>query len=215
LNFFPLESARLHRGTGLEVLPTLEPDAALLAGRHLAHVFLEVLERVDPSFVDHLACPEKLDPASTADLALHDAAAGDDAGARDLDRDDDLNAAFTDLAVGGLAQTLGRALHVFGELVDHVVVADFDLRPFRGGGARRDVARRLDRALLDELGQGNLARRLLRTDDLEDVAGLGYLAHAGHDHRRRRRRFVHTLPAVIGQRAHAAVDVAANEVVAD
>ena len=248
--------------------------------------------------MDHLACPEKLDPASTADLALHDAAAGDDAGARDLDRGDDLDAAFTDLAVGGLAQTLGRALHVFGELVDHVVVADFDLRPFRGGGARRrrleveahddgarnagqqqvrvadrthslahdldrdyrifdllqcreqrleralrirlddqaelfdlaflgaagevlegdarsDVARRLDRALLDELGQGNLARRLLRTDDLEDVAGLRYLAHAGHDHRRRRRRFVHTLPAVIGQRAHAAVDVAANEVVAD
>src|SRR5256885_10422183 len=138
LNFFPLESIRLHRVTGLEVLPTLEPDAALLSGRHLAHVFLEVLERIDPAFEDLLFAPEKLDPASTADFALHDAAAGDDAGARDLDRGDDLDRAFADLTIRRLAQALGGALHVFGELVDDVVVADLDLGALgSGGGGKR------------------------------------------------------------------------------
>src|SRR5438046_3445114 len=118
LNFFPLESIRLHRVTGLEVLPTLEPDAALLSGRHLAHVFLEVLERIDPAFEDLLFAPEKLDPASTADFALHDAATGDDAGARALDRGDDLDRAFPDLTVGRLTPPLGGPLHVLGEPAD-------------------------------------------------------------------------------------------------
>src|SRR6266849_4717869 len=137
LNFFPLETVRLHRIAGLEVLPALEPDAALLSGRHLANILFEVLQRVDATFVDHLAAPEKLDPASTADLALHDAAAGDDAGARNLDRGDDLDPALADLAVRRFAQSLGRALHVLGELVDDVVVADLDLGPLRSSRARR------------------------------------------------------------------------------
>src|SRR6266568_4820641 len=140
LNFFPLESIRLHAVAGLEVLKPLETDAALLPCGHLAHVLLEVLERVDPPLVDHLAAPEKLDPAPTADLALHDAAAGDDAGARNLDRGDDLDPALADLAVRRFAQPLGRALHVLGELVDDVVVADLDLGPLRG---RRTPGRRL------------------------------------------------------------------------
>src|SRR5207245_5377502 len=36
--------------------------------------------------------------------------------------------------------------------------------------ARRDVARRLLRSLLDQLGQRDLARGLFRADDLEDVS---------------------------------------------
>src|SRR6266550_1021445 len=298
LNFFPLESIRLHRVTGLEVLPTLEPDAALLSGRHLAHVFLEVLERIDPAFEDLLFAPEKLDPASTADFALHDAAAGDDARARDLDRGDDLDSAFADLTVGRLAQPLGRALHVLGELVDDVVVADLDLGALRGCGAGRrrleveanddgagdareqkvrvadrthaladdldrddrildllqrgehrlegslriglddqaelldlaflgaacevferdargDVTRGLLGAPLSELGEGDLAGHLLRTDDLEDVACLRHLAHARDDHRRRRRRLCDALSPVVGERADPAIDVAADEVVTD
>src|SRR5437879_1910587 len=136
LNFFPLESVRLHRVPRLEVFPAFEPDAALLACRHLTHVLFEVLERVDASFVDHLSGPEKLDPASTADLALHHAAPGDEAGARDLDRGDDLDPALANLTIRRLAQALGSALHVFGELVDECVVRDLVSRALCRGCAR-------------------------------------------------------------------------------
>src|SRR6266508_5940648 len=298
LDFFPLESIGLHHVAGLEVLPTLEADAALLAGRHLAHIFLEVLEGADPALEELLLASEKLDPASTADLALHDAATGDDADARDLDRGDDLDLAFADLTVRRLAQALGRALDVLCQLVDDVVVADLDLGALGRGGAgrrwlqveadddgagnareqkvrvadrphaltdgldrdhrvldllerrehslqralgvgfddqaelldlaflraagqvlegdpRREVARRLLGTLLGQLGQGDLAGRLLRADDLEDIAGLRHLAHAGHHDWRRRRRLGDAPPAVISQRSHPPVDMAAHEVVTD
>src|SRR6202165_828219 len=137
LDFFPLESVRLHRVAGLKVLPAFEADAALLACRHLPHVFLEVLERGDPALEDLLLPTEKLDPASTADLALQHAASGDDAKPRDLDRGDDLDLALADLTVGGFAQALGRALHVLGQLVDDVVVTYLDLRALCRRGACR------------------------------------------------------------------------------
>src|SRR5436305_7802859 len=252
LNFFPLESIRLHGVPGLEFLPTFEPDTALLPGRHLAHVLFEVLEGADSTLEDLLSGPEKLDPASTADLALHHAASGDDTEARDLDRGDDLDPTLPDLTIRGLAQALGRALDVLRQLVDDVVVADLDLGALGSGrvrrrgleveadddgagdarqqqvrvayrahtladhldgdhgvldflecgqqrferalgvrlddqaelfdlaflgsasqvferDARRDVARRFLRTLLDQLGEGDLARRLFRADHLEDV----------------------------------------------
>ena len=71
-------------------------------------------------------------------------------------------------------------------------------------------------ALLGELGERDLARRLLRTDDLEDVAGLRDLAHARDDHRAWRAARRSTLrPRSSASARDAAVDVAADEVVAD
>src|SRR5438876_1017868 len=298
LYFFPLESIGLHGVPGLEFLPTFEPDTALLPGRHLAHVLFEVLEGADSTLEDLLSGPEQLDPASTADLALHHAASGDDTEARDLDRGDDLDPALADLAVGGFAQALGRTLHILCQLVDHVVVADLDLRPLgrgragrsrlqveadddrardarqqqvggahgshalahdldrdhgvldlleRGeqgferalgvrlddqaqlfdlallrparqvfqGDARGNVARGFLGPLLDQLGEGDLARRLFRADHLEDVPRLRHLAHAGNDHRGRRRSIRDAAAAVVSQRTDAAVDVATDKVVAD
>src|SRR5207245_2066923 len=257
-----------------------------------------MLQRADPAFEHQLSPPIQLDPATAADFAVHDAAAGDDAKARDLDGRDDLHPAFANLPVGRLAQTLGGALDILGELVDDVVVANLDLRPLRGRGcswcgleveahddrigdsgrqkvrarhgayaladyldrdpgvldllqccehrferalrvgldhqaelldlaflgatgelferdARRDVLRRLERAPLGQLGERDLASGFLRADDLEDVAGLRDLAHTGHYDWRRRRRLGHALGAVVRQGAHAAIDVAAHEVVAD
>src|SRR5207302_4157354 len=89
-----------------ESLPSLEPDTALLPGRHLPHVLFEVLEGGDPALEDLLSGTEKLDPASTADLALHDAGSGDDAKARNLDRGDDLDSTLPDLTIRRLAQAL-------------------------------------------------------------------------------------------------------------
>src|SRR5579864_6089861 len=123
LNFFPLESIRLHGVAGREGLVTLEPDAALLSLRHLAHVFLEVLERRDTTLENLLSASEKLDPASTADLALQHTAAGDDAKARDLDRGDDLDLALANLSKRRLAHSLGGSLDVLCQLVDDVVIA--------------------------------------------------------------------------------------------
>src|SRR4029077_18562472 len=95
----------------------------------------------DPAFVKHLFAPEQLGPAATADLAFQDAAAGDDAQPRDLDGDEDLDLAFADLSIRRLAQTLGGALDVLGQLVDDVVVANLDLGPLR---RRRRGRRRVE-----------------------------------------------------------------------
>src|SRR5205814_7668023 len=97
----------------------------------------DVLGGCDMTPDDLLSVPEKLDPASTADLALHDAGSGDDAKARNLDRGDDLDSTLPDLTIRRLAQALGGALDVLGQLVDDVVVADLDLRPLGGGRAGR------------------------------------------------------------------------------
>src|SRR6266568_9587868 len=122
LNFFPLEAIRLHGVLGLERIEALEADAALLSGRHLPDVLFEVLQRADPALKHQLPPPIQLHPASTADLALQDPAPRDDAQLRDLDGGDDLHLTFSDLPVGGLAQSLGRPLDVLRQLVDDVVV---------------------------------------------------------------------------------------------
>src|SRR5207245_10724233 len=114
-----------------------------------------------PTLEDLLSGPEKLDPASTADLALHDATSGDDAQARDLDRGDDLDPTLADLTIRGLAQALGRALDVFRQLVDDVVVADLDLRALGRGRAGR---RRLE-VEADDDGARNAGEQQVRVAD--------------------------------------------------
>src|ERR1700719_2796801 len=141
LNFFPLEPIRLHGVPRLERIEALEADTALLSRGHLPDVLFEVLQRANPALEHHLPSPEQLHPASTADLALRDATPRDHAHARDLDGSDHLHLTLSDLPVGGLAQALGRALDVLCELVDHVVVADLDLRPL---GSRLRGRRRLE-----------------------------------------------------------------------
>src|SRR5260370_34276599 len=90
-----------------------------------------MFQRADPAFVKQLFPPERLAPTAAADLAFQDAAAGDDAEPRDLDGDEHLDLALADLSIRRLAQALGGALDVLGELVDDVVVANLDLRPLR------------------------------------------------------------------------------------
>src|SRR5437588_526136 len=127
LDFFSLEPEALHDVAGDEVFPALEADAAFLARDHLAGVLLEMLERGDPPFVNLFLAADQLHPAAPRDLALDHPAAGDDPQPRDLDRHDDLDPAFPDLAVGGFAQAFGGALDILGQLVDDVVVADLNL----------------------------------------------------------------------------------------
>src|SRR3984893_5061427 len=139
LELFELEAEGLHLVADLEALESLQPDAALLAGDHLADVLLEVLERVDPALPDLLATAHQLDEVTARDLALLHPAAGDEPEARDLDRRDHLGAAFPDLPVRRLPHALGSALHVLGQLVDHVVVTHLDLLALRGAVRGRGV----------------------------------------------------------------------------
>src|SRR4029077_14078950 len=108
----PLEPIRLHDVPRLERLEPFEPDTALLPSGHLADVLLEVLQRADSALEQQLPPAVDLRPASTADLALHHTAAGDDSLTRDLDGGDDLPPSLADLPVRRLTQALGRALDV-------------------------------------------------------------------------------------------------------
>src|SRR5205823_12911184 len=123
LDLLAFEAEGVHRLAALEVLEALQADTALPARDHLAHVLLEVLEGGDAALPDLGAVAVQLGVPAAGHLALHDPGTGDDPQAGDLDRHHDLDAALLDLAVGGLAQALGRALHILGELVDDVVVA--------------------------------------------------------------------------------------------
>src|ERR1700693_95943 len=78
LDFFPLEAVCLDHVARFEGLETLEPDATLLAGGHLAHVLLEVVERADLPFEELLFPPEQLCPTAATDFAFDHAAARDD-----------------------------------------------------------------------------------------------------------------------------------------
>src|SRR6266540_2917710 len=152
LNFFPLEAISLHHVAGLKGLEAFEPDSAFLPRSHLPDVLFEMLQGVDPALPDQLSvgggdgpglasrpCGRRcgwaveLDLPAPTYLALDHAAAGDDAQSRNLDRSPDLDRTFSNLPVRRLAQALGRSLHVLGQLVDDVVVADLDLRPLSGG----------------------------------------------------------------------------------
>src|SRR5207248_7268440 len=116
LDLLAFEAEGVHRLAALEVLEALQADTALLARDHLAHVLLEVLEGGDAALPDLGAVAVQLGVPAAGHLALHDPRAGDDAQPRDLDRHHHVDPTFLDLPVGGLAQALGRALHVLGEL---------------------------------------------------------------------------------------------------
>src|SRR5712692_7388860 len=172
-----------------------------------------MLQRTYPPFVKQLFAPEQLGPTAAADLAFRHSAAGDDAEARDLDGDEHLDLALADLSISRLAQALGGAFDVQAELLDLAFLGS--PRELFQGDARGDVPGRLRSPALGQLGECDLAGDLLGADDLEDVARLRDLAHAGHDNRRRWRRCRHALAAIVRQRPHAPVDVAAYEVVSD
>ena len=93
-----------------------------------------MLQGADPPFEDLLFPPEQLGPTAAADLAFGHPATGDHPLPRDLDRHHDLDLALPNLAEGRLAQALGRALDVFRQLIDDIVVANLDLGALRRGG---------------------------------------------------------------------------------
>src|SRR4051794_15783992 len=70
----------------LDVLEVREHDAALEAGRDLAHILVEALERVDRRVVDDRAVAHHADAAAAADRPVGDVAAGDRADARGAER---------------------------------------------------------------------------------------------------------------------------------
>src|SRR5919197_6681248 len=123
-DLFEFQAIRLEDVALLEVLEPLQTDAALVARGHLADVLLVVLERPDAALPELVPSAGQLRVAVPRDPAVQDAAACDQAHARDPDRHHDLDLALVDLAVARLAEALGGPLHVLGELVDDVVLTD-------------------------------------------------------------------------------------------
>src|SRR4029079_9371191 len=72
-----LEVVRLDDVARLEVLVVLEPDAALEARLHLAHVVLEPPQRRDRAVPDDDALPQEADLRTTRDGAVEHVATGD------------------------------------------------------------------------------------------------------------------------------------------
>src|SRR5919198_4361087 len=68
--------------TLLDVLEVLQPDAALIAGRHRAHVLLEAAQGVDAAVVDDHAVAHQPGPAATVHLPGGDVRAHHHADAR-------------------------------------------------------------------------------------------------------------------------------------
>src|ERR1700737_241611 len=113
----------------LEVLVTLDPNAALEPSYDFLDVVLEPLQPGDLAFVDRLIVAEHLGGRATRDLAVLHPRAGDHAELRNLDWGQNVGATFPDLDEGRLVETLDGPLDVVGDVVDDVVVADVDLLP--------------------------------------------------------------------------------------
>ena len=109
-----------------DVLVVGERHAALLAGRHLAHLVLEALQGRQRALVDHHVVADEAHLGAALDLAFDDAAAGDLADVRDVEHLEDLRLAEEDLADRRREQPRHRPFHVVDEIVDDVVVADLD-----------------------------------------------------------------------------------------
>src|SRR3712207_7261687 len=75
----------LHDVALLDVLVVLERDAALVAGRDLAHVVLHAPQRADPAVIDHGAVAHEPHARAAGDLAVAHVGAGDGADARGLE----------------------------------------------------------------------------------------------------------------------------------
>src|SRR5262249_13172804 len=63
----------------LDVLERLQPDAALVPARHLAHVLLEAPQAGDPTVVHHHVVPQQACLGAAHELAVDDEAARNDA----------------------------------------------------------------------------------------------------------------------------------------
>src|SRR5919202_4102537 len=125
----------------LDVLEVRQHDAALEAGRDLAHVVVEALERVDRRVVDDRAVAHDADLRPAADRAVGDHAAGDRADARGAEGGAHLGGADGLLDLLGLQHALHRVAQVVERLVDDRVRPDLDALAL-GRGAR--VADRAD-----------------------------------------------------------------------
>ena len=121
-----LDAEALDDVAGAHVLVVLEGHAAFLAGRDLAHLVLEALQRLELAFVDDDVVAEQADIGAALDDAFGDPAAGDLADLRDLEDLQDLGVAEEGLAPLGREHARHRRLHIVDEVVDDVVVADLD-----------------------------------------------------------------------------------------
>src|SRR4029077_20652054 len=100
-----------------------EADPALEAGRDLADIVLEALERLDATLGLDLAATEQADEAAAHDPAVGHVGAGHVARLAGLDHEADLRMAFDLLdQLRGKHALQGRA-QVIGQLVDDVVEA--------------------------------------------------------------------------------------------
>src|ERR1019366_6274940 len=126
LLFDLLDVVRLENVLFLEVVESLEADAALEAFGHLARVVLEALEALDLAFPDDGAVADQPDLAGSDDLALGDVAAGD-GHVLDLEDLTNLGLAVALLDERRRKQAFHRAAHVFERGVDDRVEAYLDL----------------------------------------------------------------------------------------
>src|SRR4051794_41509522 len=103
---------RLQHVALLDVLEVREHDAALEAGRDLAHVLVEALERVDRRVVDDRAVAHHADARAAADRPVGDVAARDRADAGGAERRADLGRADRLLDLLGREHALHRVAQV-------------------------------------------------------------------------------------------------------
>src|SRR4029453_17697865 len=120
----------------LDVVEVLQPDAALVAGRHGPDVVLEAAQRLDATVVDDHAVADQPGLGAADHLPAGDVRAGDHPDPRHPEQGPHLGAAQRALLVLGREHALERALDVLHHLVDDRVEADVDALAVgqRGGG---------------------------------------------------------------------------------
>src|SRR5690606_14895881 len=109
-----------------DVFVVLEGHAAFLAHLDFLDLVLEALERLELAFVDDDVVADEADARATLDHALGDTAAGDLADLGDVEHFEDFGIADKGLAPFGLQEAAHGILHVLDEVVNDVVIADFD-----------------------------------------------------------------------------------------
>src|SRR5215203_424420 len=114
---------------GAHVLVVLEGHAALLAGRDLAGIVLEALELRQATLVDDDVVADETHVRPALDDAVEDAAAGDLPDLRHVEDLEYLRLPEALLAKSGGEKARHGLLHVIHEVVDDVVIADFNAKP--------------------------------------------------------------------------------------
>ena len=113
------------------VLIVLERHAAFLTGNDFTRIVLEALELRQLAFMNNDVVADETHVGATFDLAVGDAAAGNLADLRDVEDLEDLRIAEHGFAALRREQAGHRLFHVVDEIVDDIVVADFDADTFR------------------------------------------------------------------------------------